>query len=468
MLLPAIGITAEIISTFARKKLFGYKTILYTAFATGVLSFFVWAHHQFVAGIDPRMANVFTITTLLISVPIAEMCFVYIATLYGGVDPLTTPMLWALAFIGRVPDRRRDGHLPRREWRGHLLPRHVLRARALPLHVLPDRDHRDVLRLHLLVPEDVRQDDERPLGQDSLLGHDHPVQLHLHPALRARDGPASTAASTTSSTSRSWRPWACSTSCVIATMALAGHARLPARLLLELHQELDEGEKAAGKNPWKANTLEWTTESPPPHGNWPRGAAERATGAVRVRCTRTVKKTTGPRRRPRPAEADQGLGSSGTPSDPREPRRGLDSQHETDCNDPKRHRDPDRPLAVWWVLASEIVIFGGLLGPTSCTASAPSGPPRPRPHTNTTDRRDQHLRAAHVVLFAVLAHQAAELGNGKGAAKFSCFTIGAGALMFLCIKSYEWNVRDLARLHDHGATPSGPSTTRRRGCTRST
>jgi cytochrome c oxidase subunit 1 len=100
VLLPALGITADVMCVFARKKLFAYKTVLYTVFATGVLSFTVWAHHQFVAGIDPRMAHVFTITTLLISVPIAEMCFVYIATLYKGSITLTTPMLWALAFIG--------------------------------------------------------------------------------------------------------------------------------------------------------------------------------------------------------------------------------------------------------------------------------------------------------------------------------------------------------------------------------
>ena len=84
VLLPAMGIVAEVITVFSRKKLFAYKTVLYTAFATGVLSFFVWAHHQFIAGIDPRMANIFTVTTLLISMPIAEMMFVYIATLYGG------------------------------------------------------------------------------------------------------------------------------------------------------------------------------------------------------------------------------------------------------------------------------------------------------------------------------------------------------------------------------------------------
>src|SRR4030095_13210814 len=64
-----------------------------------VLSFFVWAHHQFIAGIDPRMANVFTATTVLISIPVGEMLFVYIATLYGGSIRFTVPMLWALAFI---------------------------------------------------------------------------------------------------------------------------------------------------------------------------------------------------------------------------------------------------------------------------------------------------------------------------------------------------------------------------------
>ena len=99
VLLPALGITADIMCVFSRKKLFAYRTVLYTAIGTGVLSFTVWAHHQFIAGIDPRMAHIFTVTTLLISIPIAEMCFVYIATLYRGSITLTTPMLWALSFV---------------------------------------------------------------------------------------------------------------------------------------------------------------------------------------------------------------------------------------------------------------------------------------------------------------------------------------------------------------------------------
>ncbi len=99
VLLPPLGFVAEIITTFSRKRLFAYKTVLYTTIGTGILSFFVWAHHQFIAGVDPRMSNVFSVTTVLISIPIAELCFVYIATLYAGSISFRVPMLWALAFI---------------------------------------------------------------------------------------------------------------------------------------------------------------------------------------------------------------------------------------------------------------------------------------------------------------------------------------------------------------------------------
>ena len=54
VLLPAMGIVAEVITAFSRKKLFAYKVVLYTTFATGILSFFAWAHHQFISGIDPE------------------------------------------------------------------------------------------------------------------------------------------------------------------------------------------------------------------------------------------------------------------------------------------------------------------------------------------------------------------------------------------------------------------------------
>ena len=117
-----MGIVADIITVFSRKKLFGYKTVLYTAFATGGLSFVVWAHHQFIAGIDPRMANVFVVTTVLISIPLAEMMFSYIATLYGGSIELKTPMLWALEIFGGLPDWRGNRNLFRSKCPGCIFP----------------------------------------------------------------------------------------------------------------------------------------------------------------------------------------------------------------------------------------------------------------------------------------------------------------------------------------------------------
>ena len=183
VLLPAMGIVAEIISVFSRKKLFGYKTILYTAIATGILSFTVWAHHQFISGIDPRMANVFTVTTLLISVPIAEMVFVYIATLFGGSISFTTPMLWALSFIAEFINRWCYRNLLWSEWCRYLSARYVFRHRALPLHILPDCIYRVFCGHHVLVPENVWKDAGRNTGQDTLLGHDYIPELYLYPPL---------------------------------------------------------------------------------------------------------------------------------------------------------------------------------------------------------------------------------------------------------------------------------------------
>jgi cytochrome c oxidase subunit 1 len=226
VLLPAMGIVIDIVATFARKKLFGYKIMVYTAVATAVLSFFVWAHHQFIAGIDPRMANVFTVTTLLISVPIAELCFVVIATLYGGSIRLTTPMLWALAFVAEFLIGGVTGIF--------------LGASGSDIYL---HDTYFVLAHfhYTFFPIAIIgswQDDERDPGQDPFLGHHHPVQLHLHSSLRA--GSRRTAPEDLQLPEL---PGAG----VHAAGARAGHrgahrdARLPARLLLELHPERAEG-----------------------------------------------------------------------------------------------------------------------------------------------------------------------------------------------------------------------------------
>ncbi|MFN8366790.1 MAG: cbb3-type cytochrome c oxidase subunit I [Candidatus Kapaibacterium sp.] len=100
LLLPSLGVLGEIIPVFSRKPLFGYKKIIYLALLSAVLSVVVWAHHQFIAGIDPRMATFFSIGTILISIPFAGIFLAFMATLWGGKIKITLPMAWALGFIG--------------------------------------------------------------------------------------------------------------------------------------------------------------------------------------------------------------------------------------------------------------------------------------------------------------------------------------------------------------------------------
>jgi cytochrome c oxidase subunit I len=265
VLLPAIGITAEIITVFARKKLFAYKTVLHTAFGTGVLSFTVWAHHQFISGIDPRMANVFTVTTLLISIPIAEMMFVYIATLWGGSITLTTPMLWALAFIGefliggvtgiflgasgadiyfhdtyfvlahfhytfypiaiigtfagftfwfpKMFGKMMNETLGKIHFWGTIIPFNFV---FIPLFILGAAGQHRRIFDYRGFPELMQYQDLRVLATVSLL-----VMLGFQLVFFYN--------------------------CIVSWLS---------------------GEEA-GENPWHSNTLEWTTPSPPGHGNWP-------------------------------------------------------------------------------------------------------------------------------------------------------------------------------------------------------
>ncbi|MEO8605173.1 MAG: cbb3-type cytochrome c oxidase subunit I, partial [bacterium] len=99
LLLPGVGAVFEILPVFARKPVFGYAAIVWSTAGTGVLSFLVWAHHMFISGIDPRLATPFSITTILISVPMAIVLFSMIATLWKSSISFATPMLWALGFI---------------------------------------------------------------------------------------------------------------------------------------------------------------------------------------------------------------------------------------------------------------------------------------------------------------------------------------------------------------------------------
>ena len=266
VLLPAMGIVAEVIAVFSRKKFFGYKLALYTTFATGILSFVVWAHHQFVAGIDPRMTNLFTVTTLLISIPIAELLFLYIATLYRGSIEFSVPMLWALGFIatfllGGVTGIYlgangtdiffHDTYFVVAHFHYTFFPIAIIGMYAGITYWFPKMFGRHmnqtIGKIHFwftIIPFNLIFLPQFLLGlagqHRRIYDYSNFPQLSTHELQHLR---------------------------IVATTSLIVMLIAQVPFIINFFYSMFKGRKAE-KNPWKANTLEWTADSPPGHGNW--------------------------------------------------------------------------------------------------------------------------------------------------------------------------------------------------------
>jgi cytochrome c oxidase subunit I len=267
VLLPALGIVAEIITVFSRKKLFAYRTVLYTVFGTGVLSFTVWAHHQFVAGIDPRMAHVFTITTLLISVPIAELMFVYIATLYGGSITLTTPMLWALAFVAEFLIGGVTGIFLGASGADIFLHDTYFVLAHFHYTFFPIAIIGTFAGVTYWYPKMFGRMLDETLGKIHFWGTVIPFNLIFIPLfiLGAAGQHRRIYDFTNFPELAPLQPLR-----VLATVSLLVMLAFQVIFIFNFFYSLMRGRKAE-RNPWKANTLEWQTSSPPPHGNFPEG-----------------------------------------------------------------------------------------------------------------------------------------------------------------------------------------------------
>ncbi len=100
MILPGMGVVSELVTTFSRKRIFGYAYIAMSSIAIAVLGFLVWGHHMFVAGQSMYAAMVFSLLSFLVAIPSGVKVFNWMATLYKGSIAWDTPMLYALGFIG--------------------------------------------------------------------------------------------------------------------------------------------------------------------------------------------------------------------------------------------------------------------------------------------------------------------------------------------------------------------------------
>ncbi|HEX2200795.1 MAG TPA: cytochrome c oxidase subunit I [Gammaproteobacteria bacterium] len=97
--LPAFGIVSDLVSTHARKNIFGYRVMVWAIVAIAVISFIVWAHHMYVSGMNLYLGFFFAITTLIVAIPTAIKVYNWVLTLWRGDIHLTVPMLFCLAFI---------------------------------------------------------------------------------------------------------------------------------------------------------------------------------------------------------------------------------------------------------------------------------------------------------------------------------------------------------------------------------
>ena len=99
LVLPAMGVTSDILSAFSRKPIFGYHAMAFSMIALAFLSWIVWGHHMFLSGMNPVLGTAFMLTTMVIAIPSAIKTFNWLGTLWGGTIRFTSPMLFALGFV---------------------------------------------------------------------------------------------------------------------------------------------------------------------------------------------------------------------------------------------------------------------------------------------------------------------------------------------------------------------------------
>jgi cytochrome c oxidase subunit 1 len=263
-ILPGMGVASQLLSTFSRKPIFGYKAMVYAIMAIGFLGFMVWGHHMFMSGMSPYTAFAFSLMTMAIGVPSAIKTFNWLGTIHGGRVRFQTPMLFAIGFVSLFV----SGGLS-----GPFLAQPVL---DIPLH-----DTAFVVgHFHLI------------MGVAAIFGM-FAGTYYWFPKMFGR------------MMNETWGRvhfviTLVGTYCIFMPMHYLGMAGQPRRysqfteltylhnliplnefmtyaafitvaaqfiFVLNLFWSMFKGPKASD-NPWEATTLEWTTATPPPHDNF--------------------------------------------------------------------------------------------------------------------------------------------------------------------------------------------------------
>ena len=264
LILPAMGIASDVLSTFSRKPIFGYRSMVYAIVGIAFLSWVVWGHHMFQSGMNPALGTGFMISTMVIAVPSAIKTFNWLGTMWGGSMRFTTAMLNTLAFVSMFVIGGLSG---------------IFMANT-PVDIFIHDTYFIVAHIHYVVFggsvfgifAGIYYWFPKMFGRmmNETLGKIHfwltfvafncvffPMHiLGVGGMMRRIYNPMQY---------EFLQPLQPINVFITISAIFLGLAQIP--FVINFFWSLFAG-KQAGLNPWQANTLEWSAPSPPPHGNW--------------------------------------------------------------------------------------------------------------------------------------------------------------------------------------------------------
>lgn len=263
-ILPGMGVTSHILSTFARKPVFAYRAMVGAIFAIGFISYIVWGHHMFMSGMSPYSSMAFSITTLAVGVPSAIKTFNWLATLWGGQIRFTAAMLFSIGFVSLFVSGGVTGLLlaqpavdiPLHDTYFVVAHFHIIMGVAAIFGIFAG--------LHYWFPKMFGRMMSETLGKVhfwfTLVGV-YCVFMPMH-FLGLAGGLRRYAQLTEFEFLKPLQP-------IHVFISVAAFVTIAAQLifLFNFFWSMKRG-RIAGPNPWDSTSLEWITPSPPPHDNF--------------------------------------------------------------------------------------------------------------------------------------------------------------------------------------------------------